>query len=571
MAKIRVDTEKNRLLITPEREDDFTYLMKLPSRKWMARAKVFVVPATRVNCAHLLSSMPVEDYKRAAVGEVLAYIQNRASTKAGNRPFPNWYGYKSNPFPDQFKAVHKCYKNNAWALFMRMGAGKSKAAIDMVTGAFYERLIDAVVVISPLAVKPVWMASDGQLAAHSPCPTLKVDVDSDFEAADVPTSQSRLTWLFVGIESLSQGGTFDRLLPFIENHRCAVVVDESSRIKNHKTIRTERVINLGRKAVMRGVMTGTSVTKTLGDMFSQFEFLDPSIIGCGDAYSFRNRYCIMGGYKMKKIVGYDNVEELMSLIEPYVYICDKPAGLPPKLFTQRRVSLSGEQKDMYRKLKKAEIGQVSVANVLNRVAKLQEIVGGFLRADPAVSVNPLTGREKKTQGPIIWELAPDKNPKLIELGNMVEEAGDEQMVVWCKYRWELEQVAKVLQLFGPVAQMHGDIDQAERTIAVQKLQGGDIKYMVATQSVGGIGHTMTSAHLMTYYSNTYSLEDRLQSEDRIHRIGQDENCLYTDLVADRTVDELLQDSIKAKKSLDEYVREKLTSASATLDKMLGEG
>lgn len=570
MATIRVDTEKNRLLITPQGQDDFTYLMKAPSRRWMARAKVFVVPATRVNCAHLLAHMKMGEMQDQVFG-IMDYIRERSITKAGNRPFPQWYGYKSRPFPDQFNAVQKCYKNDCWALFMRMGSGKSKSAIDMATAAFYERRIDAAVVISPLAVKPVWMASDGQLALHSPCAVLKVDVDSDFEAAEVPVDQKRMTWLFVGIESLSQGRTFDRLLPFIQNHKCAVIVDESSRIKNHKTIRTKRVITLGRSAAVRGVMTGTSVTKTMEDLHAQFDFLDPDIIGCGDSYAFRNRYCLMGGFKNKKVLGYDNVEELMSLIEPYVYICDKPAGLPPKLFSERHVKLSDEQQAMYRALKKAEIGQVSVANVLNRVAKLQEIVGGFLRADPTISVNPLTGRDKKTQGEIIWELPLAKNPKILDLIEMAEEAGEEQMVVWCKYRWEVDQVVQALSQMGKTGQMHGGISQEDRTVAVQMLQSGDLKYMVATQQVGGIGHTMTSAHLMTYYSNTYSLEDRLQSEDRIHRIGQDDSCLYTDLIADRTVDVLLQDSIRAKKSLDEYVREKLTSASATLSDLLGEG
>ena len=568
--QIRIDNEKNRLLITPLGEDDFTILMKLPSRRWMAKAKMFVVPATRVNCAHLLANTSIMAQMEWDP-KIVMHIQQHATTTAGDRPFPKWYGFKSNPFPDQFNAVHKCYKNDAWALFMRMGAGKSKAAIDLVTAAFYERTIDAVVLICPNAVKPVWLASDGQIAEHSPCPTLKVDVDAKFEAADIEVSQSKLTWVVVGIESFSQGGTYDRLVPFIENHKCAVVIDESSRIKNPKAIRTQRVISLGPKAVMRGVMTGTSVTKLILDLFAQFEFLGPDIIGTGDFYSFRNRYAIMGGYKMKKVVGYDNIDELMTLVAPYVYICDKPAGLPPKLFTQRHVRLSPEQKDMYLKLKRAKIPEVSVANVLNKVAKLQEIVGGFLREDPTISISPLTGREKRTQGQIIWQLAPEKNPKLIELIAMAEEAGDEPMVVWCKYRWEIEQVGMVLQQMGPTKYLHGDIPMEERTEIIQRLQGGDVRYIVATQQVGGIGHTMTAAHLMTYYSNTHSLEDRLQSEDRIHRIGQDENCLYTDLVADKTVDELIQDSIKAKKNLDEYVREKMVSASFALEKLLGEG
>lgn len=567
MATYRVDTEKNKLLISPKDEDDFTVLMKLPSRRWMKRARTFVVPATRVNCAYLLASPLLHELPE----HILDYVQNRAVTKAGDRAFPRWYSHKLNPFPDQFNAVNKAYKNNVWALYMRMGSGKSKSAIDIVTAAFFERHIDAAVVICPNAVKPVWLGNE--IDTHSPCPTVKIDVDSSFDAHDVPISQAKLTWLVCGVEALSQGKTYDRLLPFILSHRCAVVVDEATTIKNHKAIRTQRVIDLGKPAVMRGLMTGTPITKLIMDLYAQFEFLDPNIIGVGDFYAFRNRYAIMGGFKKKEVLGYDNVDELMQLIEPYIYICDKPKGLPPKLFTTRTVQLSPEQKDMYRKLRKAEIPEVSVANVLNRVAKLQEIVGGFLRADPTRTVDPLTKREKRTQGKIIWELPPERNPKIRELHNMVEEGGNEPRVVMCRFRWELEQVQKSLAQHGPVAQLHGDIpnDDSEegRTQIIKKFQNGEYRFIAATQQVGGIGHTMTAAHFMDYYSNTHSMIDRLQSEDRIHRIGQEDDCLYTDIIADKTVDDLIQESLKAKKDLDAYVREKMTEASATLDDLLG--
>ena len=567
MATYRIDHEKNKIIISPRGVADFNVLMQLPARRWMKRLRVFVVPATRVNCAHLAASPLVGELQRDP--EVFAYVQDRMVNKTGDRPFPRWYNYKTNPFPDQFNAIHKAYKNDQFALYMRMGSGKSKSAIDLATAFFYERKIDAVVVVCPNAVKPVWLASDGQIATHSPCPFLKVDVDSSFEAAMVPTSQSRLTWLVVGVESFSQGKTFDRLLPFVTTHKCAVIVDESNTIKNYQAIRTKKVIELGKPAIIRGVMTGTPITKLLLDLYSQFEFLNPDIIGSGDFYAFRNRYAVMGGFKNKKVVGYDNIEELMQLIEPYIYICDKPTGLPDKLFTARFVDLAPEQKEMYRKLRKAEIPEVSVANVLNRVAKLQEIVGGFLRADPTRTINPLTGKERKTQGPIIWELPPEKNPKIRELHNLVDEAGDEPRIIWCKFRWELEQVQKAMSAHGPVGQLHGDIPMEERTSIIQQFQGGDLRFIVATQQVGGIGHTMTAAHFMDYYSNTHSLTDRLQSEDRIHRIGQENDCLYTDLIANRTVDELIQESIRDKKDLDVYVRERMTEASATLNDLLG--
>ena len=570
MAKFRLNLEKNQILIQPEREDDFSALLQLPSRRWMKKQHMFVVPATRVNCQHLLATWWKVDPANAVSPEIMAYIQGRSISQAGDRPFPRWYSHKTNPFPDQFNAIQKCYKNDVFGLFMRMGSGKSKAYVDIATAAFYEKRIKAVVVICPNSVKPVWLANDGQLASHSPCPVVKVNADDKFDPTIIPVGQDRLTWIVVGVESFSQGGMFDKIRIFVENVPCAVFVDESSRIKNPKAIRTQRVKAIGQAAKMRGVATGTSVTKNLIDLYSQFEFLDPEIIGAGDYYAFRNRYAIMGGYKNKKILGYDHVEELMQLIEPYIYVCDKPKDLPQKLYSARYVAMTPEQRTKYRELKRAEIPEVSVANVLNRIAKLQEIVGGFLREDPHVVVNPLTGRESKKQGKIIWTLPPDKNPKLIELANYAEEAGDEPIVVWCKYRWEIEQCQQILALQGVAEVLHGDTPNEERTGIIQRLQSGDTKYLISTQQVGGIGHTMVKAHLMVYYSNTNSLEDRLQSEDRIHRIGQDDNCVYTDLLMEKSVDGTLQDSIKSKKSLDQYVYDKMREASTTLEHLLGD-
>ena len=568
MAKIRLDQEKNRFIVEPQGAEDMIKLMALPARRWMKRARSFVVPITRTNCA-LMLNLPLDDLK------IAEYIRNRSVTKVGERPFPSWYQYKTDPFTDQKAAVLKCYRSPHWALYMRMGTGKSKAAIDMATAAFLEGQIDSVVVISKLSLRGVWTAanSSGQLTQHSPIPVLKVLVDSNFAAAEIPAYKDRLTWLHVGIESLSQGYSFDRLLPFVQTHRCAVIVDEAQDIANLDTIRTGRIIELGVHAKMRGIMTGTPITKNLVNLHPHFQFLNPDIIGIGDTYAFKKRYCVMGGYKQKEIVGYSHVDELMGLVEPYVYICDKPKGLPAQLFKPRYVQLSREQREMYRKLRRGEIAQVSVANVLNLVGKCQEIVGGFLRADPLRTEDPLTGREHVMQGPIIWELDPRQNPKLQEIDAILEETGgSEQLLIWAKYRWEIDQIVKCLKRHGRrVGEMHGGVKEADRETAKEAFQAGNLDDMVATQQVGGAGHTLVASHLAIFYSNTRSIVDRLQAEDRIHRHGQTENCLYVDLFAERTVDTAIQNSIQDKKDLDEYVRTQLKNASKTLDQLLGEG
>lgn len=559
MADVRIDTDKNKLIARASNPDEMSVLLRLPSRRWMKKLQCFVIPATAMNCEQLLKAQ-VEG-KIVIHAEPLEYIQNRVNRALGSRKFPDWYVFKTQPFPDQRNAIAKTFRNDAIALFMRMGTGKSKVLVDTATALFYMQQIQAVVLMCPLAVKAVWMGAKGELATHSPSPFIMVDVDSNFDWTDAPPRQDRLMWLFVGIESLSQGKTFERLMPFLENFKTMMAIDESSRIKNHKAIRTERAIALGRKATVRAIATGTPATKNLMDLYPQFDFLDPNIIGSGDLFAFRNRYAIMGGYKRKEIIGYDHIDELMGLIEPYTYRCDKPQGMPEQLWTHRNLTMHPEQLEMYRKVRKGEMKEVKVANILNRMGKLQEIAGGFLREDPKEEQHELTGRVVKRQGKIIWQLPPEKNPKVIRLHEEAEEAGDEQMIVWCRYLWEIEQCREALAKHGTVGSMIGEDSPEKRILTKDQFQAGDLKYLVANQQIGGIGHTFTASHLAYYYSNTNSLEDRLQSEDRIHRRGQDENCLYTDLLCEGSVDYTIYGSIGAKKDLDVYIREKLDAAT----------
>ena len=94
--------------------------------------------------------------------------------------------------------------------------------------------------------------------------------------------------------------------------------------------------------------------------------------------------------------------------------------------------------------------------------------------------------------------------------------------------------------YGPetVAEFHGGISTEMRVEARRRFQDPDdpCRFFVGNQAAGGLGITLTQAQTVAYYSNTFSLEDRLQSEDRAHRIGQKHTVLYVDIVANDTLD-----------------------------------
>jgi SNF2 family DNA or RNA helicase len=77
----------------------------------------------------------------------------------------------------------------------------------------------------------------------------------------------------------------------------------------------------------------------------------------------------------------------------------------------------------------------------------------------------------------------------------------------------------------------------------------ELRFFVGQPRTGGFGLTLTAANTVIYYSNSYDLETRLQSEDRAHRIGQTNKVTYIDFYAPKTVDEKILKSLRSKINL----------------------
>jgi hypothetical protein len=497
-----------------------------------------------------------------------AHLKEVAYSKKENREFPKWYKFKMPPLPDQRRAIDKLYPRPAGALLMPMGVGKSKTAIDLVTAHFMERRIDVVIIAAPLTTLGVWTGVDGQLDKHSPLPFRAVHADSTFDWTKHRPKADEVLWVTVGLESLSAGGTLKKLLPMTQHYKYAMIVDESHYIKNHDKNRTKAAKELRQKAQFAYIMTGTVATRNMIDMFSQYEFLDPNIIGVGDYYAFRNRYCVMGGYKRKEIVGYDKVEELMGLIEPYTYICDVPEGLPPQVWTKRQVRMHPEQYEMYMKVKRAEVPEVSVKHVLTKVLRLAQIVGGFLYEDAKEVIDPISGKVKKIPGKLLWQLPPDKNPKMVDVLEQIEQEPDRQFIIWSGKIFEIEMIAAALEKMGPTAKLIGATEN--RAEVVRDFEAGKIQYLVANPQIGGLSWTLIAATRGYYFSNTDKLDDRLQSEKRIHRQGQDQAVLYTDWEmltpkGGATTDTLQLAALREKMDLDVYIKQKIKEAGFKIE------
>jgi SNF2 family DNA or RNA helicase len=365
----------------------------------------------------------------------------------------------------------------------------------------------------------------------------------------------------------------------------AIIGDESTYIAGHKSIRTERALSMARMAEYRYALSGSPALEGPLQLFTQYEFLDPAIIGIGDYYAFRNRYAVMGGYTPKEgknkgkpleIIGYQNIDELSALIAPHTVEVSKSDAydLPPKRYEVRTVEPTKEQKEIYRKIKKDEVlvipGQEdkAIQNVLELALRLHQVAGGYTVSPREETRFDKYGNPKvKVIYDPIEVVNPERNPKIMEIKSIIEEIrGTKQGIIWATYRPEIDAITKTLRAMGlRIGELHGGIHEDDRQPMVDAFKAGDIDWIVGNASTGGMGYTMMSSEVNIFYNNTFKAVDRVQAEDRAWGDGQTKSGIWIDLIAEHTVDQLVIKALTQKQDVSDYVKKNLQQAIKLLD------
>lgn len=454
-------------------------------------------------------------------------------------------------------------------VFPTGNTGKSKIIIDSGAYLYAQGAIDAIMIIAPNGVHRNWVINE--IPKH--CPDY-IDYKYAYYASSLNKSEKEklnsvlkykgLKLISMNVEALATKKGKEFLNNFLECFRSMLLVDESTSIKNPKAARTKTLLKMKNKAYFRRILTGTPVTQGPLDLFTQFNFLDDDILRTSSYYAFRNRYCIMkemrhNGRSFQVVDSYCNLDELQELIAPYSDRLLKVdcLDLPEKVYQKHYVNLSDAQLKVYKELKKdmvAEIeGQfISTQLALTKLLRLQQIIGGFIQFDQTIEfdedMHPII-HAKEAPKPI------DKvNPRIEALAGLVEETQG-KVIIWARFRAEIEAICARLRALYPhgVVEYHGGIPNDERARNIELFQEDqNIKVFVANKAAW-YGLTLTAASTVIYYSNEYSLEGRLQSEDRAHRIGQRNNVNYIDIIAPDTVDEHIVTALRSKKDISNII------------------
>lgn len=472
----------------------------------------------------------------------------------------------------QVKALELTRGKKVWAYLCEMGTGKTA----MVLAEWGERVeagtCDDLLVIAPAGSYLNWCVdkSDDQpselrrhLAPDLFARTLigvwtsGAGKGATIKLQHVLQARNRPRFLAVNVEALSSTEKARQVCAdflSVPDRRTMLVVDESTTIRNGNAIRTKQVLELGRLANMRRILTGLVSPHSPMDLYTQFEFLDLRILGHSSIYSFQYRYCVLRKImvpgnkpnpetgksiprKQIVVVGFKNIEELNKKIAPYSYrvLKEDCLDLPPKIYIPRDVELTPEQSKMYKELvafstaELSSVVHVTATMIITKLLRLHQLVCGH-------TVDEL-GNEH--------DIKSNRIPSMMEL--LDEHEG--KVIIWVNYRREITKIVEALEKQhgkGSVAQFHGGNKNVRADEERSFLSDPKCRFMVATQSAGGRGNTWVVANLVVYFSNNHDLELRLQSEDRSHRDGLKHAVTYVDFVARGTIDEKILKALRKK-------------------------
>jgi Mesyanzhinovviridae DNA helicase len=391
---------------------------------------------------------------------------------------------------------------------------------------------------------------------------------------------------------------------FLTENKCLYVLDESARIKNPNAKRTVRVLASGSFASYRRIMTGTPISNAPWDAWSQLKFIDDNFwkphgldsieamkasfglwdravrrvpIAQAQAMDRRNRFGYARGAVPQELQVqfkrdpndvnklavsngaafmmvprqatddrgvplYKDLNRLRAILAPIRsrVLKEDVFDLPPKLYTAVDFDLAPEQRRAYDDLRERGFtllrdGAATAGMALTLLLRLQQIACGYLPMDLSDNgeVLPLLHRFRH-------------NPRLDVLLELVEDAGN-QGIIWARFRSDIDQICAALAKRGiTYARYDGTMSEDGCAESEQRFHDGTAQWFVSNQAKGGEGLTLVEARTAIYFSNTFKLSERLQSEDRPHRYGQTHAVNVIDLIARGTVDERLVAVLQAK-------------------------
>lgn len=511
-------------------------IKRLAYRRYLPEERAWEIPASEL--VHLVDIMGVENInidsrylegiikKEAGVAaETSESVKERLK---GIKPIIA-YPFKTKPFPHQIEAFNVGNKCTDLLLADDQGLGKTKESIDIAVSR-KEEIGKCLIVCGVNSVKYNWSE---EIKIHSDESSIVIDG----KTVDKRLSQIR-EWIYgndyfgiINIESLRNEKIMDIIYDSCKNEIIgAVIVDEIHKAKNGMCSQGRSVRNLNCK--VRIGLSGTPMNKA-EDLWNILTWLR---VEKRSFYSFRNRYCIMGGYGGYKVVGHKNLDELNEELNKVMLRRKKEEvlDLPPKLYKTEFIELTRKQQLLYKEIKQGIVENLEsimeIPNPLSCTVRLRQLTGGLFG---------------------------DDNPKLDRIKDILEEITESGHKALIFSQWEkvTEVYKNALKEYNP-AYIVGDVEVEDRQKEVYRFQNDpECKVAIGTIGAMGTGFTMNKASYVFFVDKKYWEAENRQAEDRAHRIGVDHTVNIISLVAKNTIDEGIEELLRENKELFDRVIE----------------
>jgi len=480
------------------------------------------------------------------------------------------------------------------ALFMEQRTGKTPIAINKVAYDAEHGHVDAAIVIAPNLLHREWVHTYWNLdwPDHAPpCCSLAWDSRRTSNKSYVRALELLLTargfaLLGINIESIITQSALEYLSRFLRQRKVFAIIDESLDIGTYSSKRARVAIRIGRQSKRRLILEGTPTARGPLMLFSQFEFLAPGLLGATRYTAFCNQYAVYDPtprynnangrvyhYRVQardeegKLI-YRNMDVLRERVARHSFRVtrDECADIPPKVHEKVLFELTKKQRNAYDTLRRElrlfleNDREIDTAHVLTRLLREQQIASNFLMPPlPPVLCPQCSGSDadcpvclgtglkeaaKRGSGDVVV-IDDDNNPRLIALTNVLERLSDQQGIIWARFNYDIEVISAWARSMGiSHGLLYGGEEGSDRIEGIERFMRGEAQLMIGNPHAGGRGIDLSRASFVVYYSNSWSLRARLQSEDRAQSLKKREPTLYIDLVADDTIDDKILDALR---------------------------
>jgi len=480
-----------------------------------------------------------------------------------------------NLYKHQQLGVEFLTQRKSAGLFWEMGTGKSRTSIAAAQQLFAQKKIARVLICCPAAVRYAWGEEFGKLISED----RSAKFTFYFYNAATQSFDLHATALLDNLEIcvisyslLQQERHVKAIEAFCSMRSTLLICDESSFVKNRNAKQTHGALKIAQRCSYRWLLTGTPIANSPLDLYAQGLVMNAASVADGplkgfhNFYHFRYTYGVMGGYKMKQVVAYKNLDKLQKRFAHYVSRLTKKQclDLPAKSYTTREVTLTDATWRIYKELQRdalLALGKDDVhpePNAATRIMRLCQLTSGH------VSVAPLTDEDADEMPDLtVKQLTETRDISAEKLHFLLDELNDGELssqqaiIVWCRWRRERERLKLILKAHTSfhIYEVFGGQSASSRSEALSEFTScSERRVLLAQPHAGGYGLNLTAAHTAVFLSNDFSHTARIQAEDRCHRIGQKHNVEYVDVLArgpagQQTVDHRILKVLREKKDL----------------------